>query len=85
MKITIEVIPEALGPNKYCVVGLRPDRTEYFRFDGFRSSSAAEQKAADHLRRTNPKVTIDWELLSGPEKVGEALYRSSVFVPGDSE
>ncbi len=85
MKITVEVRIEALGPNRYRVIGVRPDGSTYFSFDGLWSSSAAEQKAEDHLRKTNPTVKIQWHPKPGIEEVGKVLYRGFVFVPGHSE
>lgn len=84
MKITIEVRTEALGPNRYGVVGLRPDGSECFRVDGLWSSSSAQQKAEDQLRRLNPRATILWDPNPGVQEAGEVLYRGSALVPGDS-
>jgi hypothetical protein len=84
MKISIEIQTEALGPNRYGVIGLRPDKTKYFGFHGLWSSSAAEKKAEDYLQKINPNVSIRWEPQPGVEEVGEVLYRGFALVPGEA-
>ena len=84
-KITIEVRTEALAPNRYGVIGMRPDGRQSFRFDGLWSSSLAEMKAEDYLLGVNPNATIHWDTQPGEEEVGAILYRGFKSIREDSE
>jgi hypothetical protein len=80
MVVSIEIRVEALAPNKYRAVGLRPDGSEYFCFGGLWDSSHAEKKAEDYIRSVQPNAAIRWETQPGIEDMGQVLYRGAVTV-----